>query len=200
MIIVSILNILILGIGFLIGLKKKTLFIFSLYISFTFTVEMLSIFEINSMPLFSLSYYAHAACLTYYFLVYQLTVKKTNAIVYLAILALPMIYVLLKNYSAANYEPIDRWFYNLWVVFLILIMLVKYYDQQLNSSKYLISFLLISLTYFSLDFIIALTSNYLINELTSIVAWVWLFRVLCLCLFYIFLVCFSIHLKPISKT
>lgn len=193
MIVISIINILILIIGLGIGLKKRTLFVLTLYIAFISIVEILSLFEVSSMTLFSLSYYIHVAFLVFYFSEYHLKVRKKVSLLLLLVLLFPMIYILTTNADPISYESYDRLFYSLCIVVLALSMLVKYYSQKLNSTPYLVSFLLMMLLYFSLDFVIALSTNYLINEHLSIVGWVWLFRVLCISAFYIALILFSIH-------
>lgn len=196
MIVISIINILILIIGLGIGLKKRTLFVLTLYIAFISIVEILSLFEVSSMTLFSLSYYIHVAFLVFYFSEYHLKVRKKVSLLLLLVLLFPMIYILTTNADPISYESYDRLFYSLCIVVLALSMLVKYYSQKLNSTPYLVSFLLMMLLYFSLDFVIALSTNYLINEHLSIVGWVWLFRVLCISAFYIALILFSIHHMP----
>lgn len=193
MIAIAIINILVLVFGLIVSLKKKTLFVLTLYIAFISIIEILSLFEINSMTLFSLSYYIHVAFLVFYFSEYHLKVRKKVSFLLLLALLFPMIYILTTNADSISYESYDRLFYSLCIVVLALSMLVKYYSQKLNSTPYLVSFLLMMLLYFSLDFVIALTSNYLINEHLSIVGWVWLFRVLCISAFYIVLILFTVH-------
>ncbi|MFY0603167.1 MAG: hypothetical protein JXQ93_04405 [Flavobacteriaceae bacterium] len=196
MIAIAIINVLVLMIGLVFCLKKRILFILSLYITLILIVEILSLFEINSMTLFSLSYYIHIAFLISYFFEYHLKIGKKIILLLLIILLIPMIYVLNTNTGSYSYESYDRLFYSLCIVLLALIMLVRYYSQKLINSSYLVPFLLILLLYFSLDFVIALTTNYLINEHLSIVGWVWLFRVICISIFYIILILFSVNHTP----
>ncbi len=175
-------------IGFIYSIIKKCSFIMILYLGSILIIETMAWFGTENLFLFSISYYIHLFFLGYYILVHLFKWKKSWFFIAAGILIIPMVLALVLNTEVASYKSYDRLFYNFCIIILLISALLRYFEGTLRLANTTITVILVILFYFSIDFIIALTTNYLINEHLNLVGWIWLFRAFCLLLFYTALV------------
>lgn len=189
----SYVNMFLLFFGIIILLKNKKSSVFLLYFTLLVTIEIMALWWVKSIWLLPISCYIHVFFLTLFFLTQKLKVRQQTVLVSLSLLALPLFYELFQGYSKSGYNPFSYLFYDFCIVILMLYILYRNLQesQEKISTPYYLIF--ITLIYFSVDFIIAVTSNYLINQHLGLVGWIWLFRALCLTLFYVSIVKFSIR-------
>ena len=184
----SILNILILAIGFVLAVFKKQTTITISYLISIVLIELIATYGEVNLVLFSISYYLHLLYLGYYILVHLFRWKKRKFLYFSLLFTIPMLLSLGFNKEVSSYQSYDRLLYILCIIILLIVALFRYFDGRLFLSNAHITIFLIILFYFGIDFIIALTTNYLINEHLNLVGWIWLFRAFCLLLFYTALV------------
>lgn len=189
----SYINMLLPLLGIIILLRKRRIELFLGYFVLLIGFEALALFWIDSIWLLPISSYVHLSFLTRIFLVAPKRIKVKTQILLVSLLSLPLCYELFQGYSIEDYSPFSYLFYDFCMVVLMLYLL--YLNLQKSTQKINIPYVLIFVTivYFSFDFIVAVTSNYLINEHVNLVGWIWLFRAVCLTTFYFFMVKFSVQ-------
>ncbi len=186
--VLSTLCVLVLFIGLGYSVVKKYSFIPILYLVSIMTIELIAIIGKVNLFLFSVSYYIHLLYLGYYILVHLFRWEKRKFLYFSLLFTIPMLLSLGFNKDVSSYQSYDRLLYILCIMILLIAALFRYFDGKLFLSNAHITIFLIILFYFGIDFIIALTTNYLINEHLNLVGWIWLFRAFCLLLFYTALV------------
>ncbi len=179
---------LVLLIGLVYSIVKRHSLISLIYLGSILIIEIIAAYGNVNLFLFSISYYIHLFFLSYYILIHFLRWKKNNFALISFLFLIPMILSLIFNTEITSYQSYDRLFYIFSIIILLITTLFRFFDGKLILSNTTITMLLIILFYFSIDFIIALTTNYLINEHLNLVGWIWLFRAFCLLVFYITLV------------
>ncbi len=184
----SSLCVLVLFIGLTYSILKKHSFISIIYLGSILAIEMIAMYGKVNLFLFSISYYIHLFFLGYYILIHFFRWKKPIFFCISLLFLIPMTLSLIFNTEISSYQSYDRLFYIFSIIILLIATLFRFFDGKLILSNITITTLLIILFYFGIDFIIALTTNYLINEHLNLVGWIWLFRAFCLLLFYITLV------------
>ncbi|MCG8573326.1 MAG: hypothetical protein MI810_00460 [Flavobacteriales bacterium] len=180
----SILNLTILTLGIIGGLKryKEATAYFGALIVF----EILSVYAIqNNLFLFSLSYYLHLFCIAFYLMIMVLKLDKKLFWWILPPLIIPMILSLLFNRDATMYQSYDWQFYNLCIILFCMLAFLKQIGGKVRLTNPQLLFLSLTLFYFTLDLVLALTVNYLVNQPLSLVQGIWFFRAFCLSLFYV---------------
>lgn len=160
----------------------------TLYLGLILIIEIMGWFGEANLFLFSISYYIHLFFLGHYILIHLLRWERKKFIVLSLIFLTPMIYSLISNTEVTSYQSYDRIFYIFSIIILLIAVLFKYFDGKLFLSNTTITIFLTILFYFGIDFILALTTNYLVNEHLNLVGWIWLFRAFCLFLFYVAIV------------
>ncbi|SHJ62682.1 hypothetical protein SAMN04488508_11276 [Aquimarina spongiae] len=186
--ILSMLCVLVLSIGLVYSMFKKHALITIIYLVSILSIELVAIFGKVNLFLFSVSYYIHLFYLGYYILVHLFRRKKRNFLYLSLLFIIPMLLSLGFNKEISSYQSYDRLLYILCIIILLIATLFRYFDGKLFLSNTHITIFLTILFYFGIDFIIALTTNYLINEHLNLVGWIWLFRAFCLLMFYAALV------------
>lgn len=181
------LNVIVLTIGIIFSFKyyRPGLIYF---IALVFLENMSVFIPENNLFLFSTSYFLHFSCLGYYILVELLGWRKKNYVLLILIASLFMLYNLKTQNSVESYQSYDRLFYNFAILLFSMAAIAQFIRQKIKVSAANIIFFLITLSYFSLDLVMALATNYLVNQPVTIVLGVWLFRAIILSLFYISLI------------
>ncbi|MFK8046017.1 MAG: hypothetical protein AB8B72_11015 [Crocinitomicaceae bacterium] len=175
------LAILIFGFFFSLRFYVKGLLYFGILIS----TEILSLIYIkDNLFLFSISYYIHFFCIAFYVMVEMFRIPKHYFMIAAMLMATPMLIGLATLQSMEGYHSYDRQIYNLSVILLAMIPLMRYIQGKLKIKAHEQTVLVVILCYFTLDLILALSMNYLINQPLKMVVWIWLFRALCLAAFY----------------
>ena len=138
-------------------------------------------FETN-LYLFSVSYYLNFAYLTYYYFKNIFQIKKNIYIGIIAIGSVPMLFKITFKNSLQNFEAYDWLIYDGWILVLCLISFFEILQKSsFNKNHLLISFGVLS--FFGLDFSLAIAINYLVHGNPSLVLWVWALRA-CILLAY----------------
>jgi hypothetical protein len=189
----SYINILLLLLGIMMLLRKQKIDLFLFYFTVLIGFEVLALFWIDSIWLLPTSSYVHVFFLTFFFFIYVLQFKQRNVLLLSFVLALPLLYELSQGYSIVKYDPFSYLFYDFCIVVLMLYLLYRNLQQTEEKVKVPYALIFVTIVYFSFDFVVAVTSNYLINEHLNLVGWVWLLRAFCLTTFYFFIVKFSVQ-------
>ncbi len=183
MTICSYLSVVTLTIGALLFFRSKPFFFY--YVIVILVIEILSFFGTSNLSLFSISYYLHFFFLTKYIIQKFFNWNRLNLSIFLGVMTLPMIYTLIANHNTLSFKSYDRILYNFLIVLVILFAMYSYLKRVTGTISSDIFFLFATLVFFSLDFILALSTNYLIRQKIKFIEFIWLFRVICLILFYI---------------
>ena len=156
-----------------------------LYFGILISTEILSlIYTKDNLFLFSISYYTHFFCIAFYVLVGMFHIQKYYFIIIATLMAVPMVIGLATLQSMEGYHSYDRQIYNLSIILTAMIPLTRYIQGKITINSQEQTILVVILCYFTLDLILALSMNYLISQPLKMVFWIWLFRALCISIFY----------------
>lgn len=192
----SVLNLLILLLGLIKSIKTWRYAI--VYFGAIMSFELLSLFVLkNNLFLFSLSYYTHLVGVSFFVFVLLMKWRKRVVLAFLLPMIVPMVLSLLVFETATMYESYDWQLYNFCIILLCMFALLQFIQSKIRLSKTEITLLLVGLFYFTLDLVLALSVNYLVNQPLEVVQGVWIFRAFCLTVWYSSLLRFVWKHKPI---
>ncbi|WP_281764206.1 hypothetical protein [Neptunitalea lumnitzerae] len=180
----SSLGILILLAGCTFSIVRKKRYNFLWYFLCILLIECLSHVVADNLFLISISYYIHFIFLCNYINVPLLKWKASTSNIFIAIMAIPMIATLVSTYFFKSYIALDRVIYNFTLIILAINVLVGYFNGTINMASSVITMMLSIIAFFSIDFILALSFNYLIKENLDLVGYFWLFRLTFLLIYY----------------
>jgi hypothetical protein len=184
-------SIVLLAFGIFIFFRKKefkSYWVFGTYLIFLFLLELFSkkigaLFHNNNLIVFSVSALSHFVFLTLIYFRYLIDVgKKTRNIV----LGLGIIPLLISNFAFANisaFQSYDRAIYSLTITVYTFILFYEMVKRD-RWNKHTLLFNSAVLLFFSLDVLLAVGTNYLVNEKITFVSWFWTGRAVFLQLFY----------------
>lgn len=169
--------------------RRKKSGLVLVYVALIFTIEVscnmhAMLYNTQNLYLFSISSYLHFAFLTYVFY-HKLLKLSAKVFVPLILLGLvPLYFNLNPEVSIVSFQSFDRSIYSfiimLYGLFYLYTLMRRQQLQKTKSLRFTISVVL----FFSIDALLAVGANFLVNEHLALVAGFWIFRALLLHLYY----------------